>query len=570
MTALSLCVCSFSLCALSLSVCVLFLFVTVLFLSVCVLFLSLCVCVYSFSLSLCFFSHCVSSLSGCVWCSLSLCVQDWHELISYTCTTLGQSLLASILDHPSLLEHLVRMDHISPPFDESSPSMIKEGPAPLTHETSDEYARNIESMLEKLRFPNHVQVGDRTTKKKLERTTSLPPLRHFRIGVSEPEGSGTILNEHGDFHYQLKHNREEVYGKHISDRADFCRAPRDGSELQQSPIQRTPMEGEGKKCMRDRERPNGRNHTNCLHGRHHSSHGKKMRGRSRSDSVRDPRSHVDTSLDDDCPGIPENRIRRPKHHHQHQHFVCKQCTEEFGPSPWNRGKLTKKGWCRKHSPDHENVNSSGSGSERTLVGPVVFMTPEDMQMATLLLERSTELGKESDNEENVGKGYEDSSSKIDGHTSQHHSGSAGVLHDTKHHGHTSQHHSGSAGVLHDTKHHGHTSQHHSGSAGVLHGTKHHLKINNNSCLPNGRMVTPKEASERHEIVDWSDLPVTSNRSGRDSPATDMAVACLDMNSPRMLQPLGGRSQGLPEQGEVRHMYFHNHQHYHHFIHHSQP
>ena len=396
---------------------------------------------------------------------------------------------------------------------------------------TDKCTQNIEEMLQKLQLPSHA-TGDVRPKKKLERTSSFPPHQHFRSGPSELEGNGAFLDHHDLQHYHSKNDGDKC-DNHTSDQADFSRMPTE--------LLRSPVEGGGKKSRREKERANSRHHTNCLHNRHHSSHGRKMRERSRSDSVRDPRSHVDTSLDDDCPGV--NRHRRPRAH-QHQHFVCKHCIEQLGPGGVSREKQTKKGWSRKHSP--ENVHSSSSGGEHTITDPVVVMTLEDMRTATLLLDRSTELGElgdESGNDTFVG-GY-DNHREADARTAHYH------------------HHYSCSG----------------GPGGPPNG-KPNLKKKNcmhisNSPTTNG-LYRPDEASNRLEDVDWPRLPILSGRSGRDSPSTDMAVACLDMNSPRMKRLLEVKQQqqhrfkGLQEEGEVRHTYFHNHQHYHHIIHHNQP
>lgn len=71
---------------------------------------------------------------------------------------------------------------------------------------------------------------------------------------------------------------------------------------------------------------------------------------------------------------------------------------------------------------------------------------------------------------------------------------------------------------------------------------------------------------------WNDVVFPkATRSGRDSPATDMAVISLDLNHPSMLRPIkmrGGdnnHSTGMsPPQ-----TFLHSHNHYHHIIHHTQ-
>ncbi len=68
---------------------------------------------------------------------------------------------------------------------------------------------------------------------------------------------------------------------------------------------------------------------------------------------------------------------------------------------------------------------------------------------------------------------------------------------------------------------------------------------------------------------WNELVFPkSTRSGRDSPSTDMAVISLDLNHPSMLKPIKMRGDNN-NQSMGTSSFLHNHNHYHHIIHHTQ-
>ena len=462
------------------------------------------------------------------------CVQEWKQLISYTCSTLGRSLLASILKQPSLLEGLIQADQGASQADHPSPGSSRRR-HPRDHPPQN-YKLDIESVLKKLQETDLARSEKPT--KKLERTCSLPPLYNCKV-KHDFENEICGVPGVGDGMFGLSDGKDvgsNVGNGQAAYQADQSEASGDNSEHQ-----RSPGEVGGRRSRREREQVNSR--YRCSHSKCHSGSGRKMRGRSRSDSVRDPNSLVDASLDDDGPGLPENRVRRPRHH-QHQHYVCKQCLEEFGSKGWNRGKMAKKGWCRKHSPDRENMNSSGSGGEHAPVGPEVAVSLDHVKA----LERSAELmGEDSGNDERLGQVL-----TVRGEIEGARQGTGHVV-------------SNGGGGHREGRHH---SRKKNGSWAHA-GADNHVGGSSVPVGVDGRLEGVADSQ------DFLELSMVSSRSGRDSPATDMAVCCLDLNKPRMLQPLGHQRQGhnslqTAEWEDMRHIYLHNHQHYHHIIHHSQP
>jgi len=105
---------------------------------------------------------------------------------------------------------------------------------------------------------------------------------------------------------------------------------------------------------------------------------------------------------------------------------------------------------------------------------------------------------------------------------------------------------------------------------------HHVEVENHFRTSEvldgvGRIEGTSDGNAVH--VHASVAPLS--RSGRVSPATDMAVCCLDLSRQSLSQIHHSHSQdgcGLPgkEWEEGCHVYLHNHQHFHHIIQHSQP
>lgn len=380
---------------------------------------------------------------------------------------------------------------------------------------------SVEDLLQKLRElhckDEKIEEPSVREPPKLERTASLPPLSHHQLKPEtqqldsvnfEPAtrgGESSGLQRQSEQENALRHPRSRSHGE--SDYRSVRRQAR-------------------------RERRCGR----CgggggagAEGENRYQHSSRKRsGRSRSDGKqRDSGgsvARVDPSLDDDCPGVLQNRVRRYRHH---QH-LCKQCsgvgaTAERG----GRGKgggagsvptsTGRKGW---DSGEHPVPPGQSIGSQD---GPTLVMTLEDVQRAALLLEKSTEFVESGEEEALLGGD--------NGHTPQVYPQTVSALLDSASHG-----------------------------------------IN-----PSSTRDDVSESGRAEADYCWRETPYTSlpSRSGRDSPATDMAVACLDMNSERMLRPLNG-SRSMEWRGAIScqphlHLHSHSHHHYHHIIHHhSQP
>ncbi len=352
---------------------------------------------------------------------------------------------------------------------------------------------------------------------KLERTVSLPPL------VSQTGILHSPTDNRNNFSDQTQYRSKNGLLSSRVDSFNHDSRPHRGHGYDHS-TRGELFEHERVSDTRQRPKRDKRN-SMCSCERKHSS--RKKRGRSRSDSVRDQNSLVDPSIDDNCPGVPENRIRRPRHQHQHQHHICKRDVEDLGIVGSNRVGRTNgsgKDWCRHHSLKKEVSNLPVEEP-----GSAMILTLDDVRMATLLLEKSTEFVEDESPEEERRENEENDLGRFNPNR----------VHPKKHSNH------------HDS---------------------HFERVYISDCpntkvMENGSQFQGRSRLERAEVNGWDDFPASS-RSGRDSPATDMAVACLDMNSTRMIEPKHS-SEMLVEGGTIRHLYLHNHHHYHHVIHHSQ-
>ncbi len=326
--------------------------------------------------------------------------------------------------------------------------------------------------------------------------------------------------------------------------------------------------------------------------------GRNRRGRSRSDGHREHRGSggsngehvlVDTSLDDDCPGVLENRVRRPRYQHHHQHYVCKQCLSTLGGVAGTKGGgggggEGRRGSGGRHcstthdSADQHHVSVSNgavrsratpplSSSATTTTttagqggsGPTLVMTLDDMRTAALLLEKSAEFVENDGTDDDNTSPVPADEVRVQSRSQKQSVGGdmsppdvpVGVV-TTPRRSSPERMKKDSSGI--ETSH--------------REGNRSHHHDNSSRDFP------------------WRDFPYPPkpSRSGRDSPAaTDMAVACLDLNSVEMLQPLhthhvaahllDWRGGGMAAEGVglQRHLHLHNHTHYHHIIHHhSQP
>ena len=455
-------------------------------------------------------------------------MQEWHELISYACATLGQTLFTSILERIKNSQLLLQSDQSelteaadkpegTPPPNEGSiwHASSKETSLTSSVHQSDVDGMCIESVEDLLLKLRELRCRDKdnrvpSTPPKLERTASLPPLnRHQvkpetqqqlysptdqRLANFEPTtrgGEGSGLQHRWSGHVEqetaLPHLRSKSHGE-----SDW-RSMR--------PHRQARRERRCGKCGGGGGTGAGGEGEN----RYHLHGSRKRSGRTKSDGKqRDSgsnRTRVDPSLDDDCPGVLENRVRRPRHHQ----YLCKQCLG--GGAAAERGSrgskgggagsvptsTGRKGWDGGDPtiPPGRSTNTGGQD------GPTLVMTLEDVR-AALLLEKSTEFVESGEEETLLGG-------------------------DDSHH--TSQVYPQTVSSLLDSTPHG--------------------------VRPSSARDDVSESGRAEADYCWREVPYTSlpSRSGRDSPATDMAVACLDMNSERMLRPLNG-SRSMEWRGGV--------------------
>lgn len=398
----------------------------------------------------------------------------------------------------------------------------------------DVCTQSIEDLLRRLREHRSDRQSKESPKNDaIERTSSLPPLnvrqplsgRHSAPMESHLQGRGegegfqihARSKSHGESDY--RHSRGGARLMNVSAGEESCNAEADLNLNHHGNKQRAKRADRrcGQRCTCD--------------NKNHLSHGRRKTGRSRSDGHRDS-TLVDPSLDDDCPGVPENRIRRSprylhQHQHQHQHHVCRHCVAGDISGTCNRARggaggvgagPSRKGLGRRYSPDLEHMsarrfrdnNPSPPSLSPAASGPALVMTLEDVRTAALL---STEFVEyESEEEVNqVGGVHDDSPVKV-----------------------------------------------------VSHCSNEEVR---------GQLQAPVHDVDFSHNVNY--------RSGRDSPATDMAVACLDLNSSKMLEPLhmsgsmeailAGEGPANMVRGHPMYLHNHSHHHYHHVIHHhSQP
>jgi hypothetical protein len=277
-----------------------------------------------------------------------------------------------------------------------------------------------------------------------------------------------------------------------------------------------------------------RNHGECHHRCSHHRSGRR----------RPTRGHVDTSLDDNCPGLPQNRVtRRSRHHHGYQqHAVCEQCLQErLGSSATNsptmstRKRRSTKQHRQVHSATGEVVISDGldlspgskSAGEEERRELQSYMTLQDMKAVT-----SDFLKGTNDLDESV---IEDLKMQF-------------LL-----------------GMEEQRK------QQHTSATATTNGGQR--KLRQYAVQPGLSRNRPKNVSSNVRVATsssnkvaplWSQLAFpTEPHTGQDSPRTDMAVINLDINSSAMRRPLQASSLSISANQP-------HHVHVHHVIHHSQP
>ena len=437
--------------------------------------------------------------------------------MTFTATTLQQSLQEKFVDtHQRLLDNRGRAgsrEQDSPPAAPTAKHVrINEG-----------HHRQVRQMTERGGCSECRQVRNKRRPRR-ERPTSMPPIyvrERGTCGDNPPDT--TTINAEDDPRsldpLQMTSQREECRYRG----ADSARTVPDCSshDCRQTYESRPPL----RKC-----------HCECS-----SSRGRRKRaGRARAsreydaDAVGD--SHVDTSIDDNCPGLPENRIRRRQHrHHAHRHSVmCERCLEAGEDRHACRQRH------RHRSPDEEVDAIFRDGDDPG------FLTLDQLKTAGLLMKRGSGCG---------GSG-----------------GSTGAP---------------SPPPLRHSESFSQPRNHKPRAKPARPGSFRLEEVPTQSiCVSNFK-----------ELI----YPVRS-RTGRDSPATDMAVANLDLNSSEMSVPIldrDGRNSGTGGEGNleshrkqsftssdttlnnnphasstadastVRHTYLHSHHHFHHIIHHSQ-
>ena len=272
--------------------------------------------------------------------------------------------------------------------------------------------------------------------------------------------------------------------------------------------------------------------------RHHRCTHHSARQRRAGRSQRERSGRVDVSLDDNCPGLPENRVtRRGRHHqHQHQHTECDHCLDKLRDRGEDGCLHRRRRQRRVQSPTGEQVfadshelndsPASRSGGEGEMKLDERFLTFHDIKRAT-----SENLKGTNDLDESVIK---------------------------------------------DLK------------MQFLRGMQEQRKYTNNLVLRKGGRdnlrldaIQPSLSRNRPRMKSfhpglpegaWDQLAFpTEPRTGQDSPRTDMAVFNLDLNSTYMCQPVvvsdPSSVKDLPATIDGGCGY---HLHNHHIIHHSQP
>lgn len=333
-----------------------------------------------------------------------------------------------------------------------------------------------------------------------DRTPSPSSSKHVRIVDTGSRGEGSDRNS------SSRGERERVKHRHRSHRRRPNSLPpeylKDGISAES---QCTDDSDELHDVVRSRSRSHdGYYHHKCKAMDHTTHHTRQLASRKKTRrKLRNEDTAVDPSLDDNCPGAPENRVRKHKHHHHH--VVCRRCLEGLKDetvSPRSRRHKHK----HRHSEHFGELDVSQQLNFGQNEGSYHVITLQDMKNSGgKLLEE--------------GGGFE---------------------------------------LVHEGKLNNH------------HRSRRHRHCQNSEEVE-GLRIVPPECGQ----MGWHELAYTGkSRTGRDSPHTDMAVWDLDLNSPRMCQPLEiSDMNNMPlgnAESTVQHFYLHDHHHYHHIIHHNKP
>ena len=280
--------------------------------------------------------------------------------------------------------------------------------------------------------------------------------------------------------------------------------------------------------------------------RHRCTHRSTKRRRNMPRSPRERSGRVDVSLDDNCPGLPQNRVtRRSRHHHvYHQHTVCEQCLQERLENSANSSPTMSKRRSGKHRHVHSATGevvmadvSKSAGEGEFSIDQQSFMTLQDMKRVTSDFLKGTNDLDES------------------------------VIQDLK------------MQYLRGME----EQRRHTATTIITKGGHRSLRLDTiQPCLsrnrPRDKSSLRMAASSNKGVMSWGPLAFpTEPRTGQDSPRTDMAVINLDINSSAMSQPFvlsdPSSLKDLPnavQRSECGgNLYLYNHHHVHHVIHHSQ-
>ena len=267
---------------------------------------------------------------------------------------------------------------------------------------------------------------------------------------------------------------------------------------------------------------------------HRCSH-RSARRRRTARTHRERSGRVDVSIDDNCPGLPQNRVTRRSRHHQHHHTVCDQhiAGEDGCPLRKHRQKCVQSPTGEQEFADSQELNDSSgsrSGGEAEVGLNERFVTLRDIKGTTSDFPKGTNELDES------------------------------VINDLKM--------QFLRGMEEQRKH--------SNKLVLRKSDRENLKLD--AVQPSLSRNRPRMKSIHLALSEgaWDQLAFpTEPRTGLDSPRTDMAVFNLDLNSAYMCQPIvvsdPSSVKDLPDtvSGSCGH-YLHKHHHVHHIIHHSQP
>ena len=251
---------------------------------------------------------------------------------------------------------------------------------------------------------------------------------------------------------------------------------------------------------------------------------------------------VDVSLDDNCPGV--NLIRR---RYTHRHVVCDNCLQSIGKDAVcgrqsRRPRQKQQSTVSSEVPCGNELKLSSHNNRQEVQGVGEgsgFITLYQLRTVAQILQESTGC--------------------VDDNVTQH---------EREHQKPTGPPKSQS--FRHERRQHNQFRVNKSKRKSVVFDDC--LSVAQSSELEHD-VVGPSSPEQRLSHLKELAYP-TKSRSGRDSPATDMAVIDLSVDSPRMLRPLDPR---LKEAATIAihaedspNKITHLHHHYHHIIHHGEP